>query len=92
MLKFDRLSSTEGGIKRDKLLDYLAEKGIATRQGTHSPHTLECYKKLCKIDAEDIPNAYACDRLSITLPLYVQMTDEEQDYVVEQLKKAYSFI
>jgi dTDP-4-amino-4,6-dideoxygalactose transaminase len=24
--------------------------------------------------------------LSITLPLYVQMTDEEQDYVIQELK------
>ena len=86
MLKFDGLSSTEGGEKRDKLLTLLAEKGIATRQGTHASHTLECYRKLYGIEPESIPNAYACDRLSLTLPLFVQMTDEEQDYVVEQLE------
>jgi len=90
MLKFDGLTSTEGGIKRDKLLTALAEKGISTRQGTHAAHNLQCYQMMYGIDAEAIPNAYACDRLSITLPLYVQMTDAEQDYVVKELKETYS--
>jgi len=89
MLNFNGLSSTEGGIKRDRLLGILEEKGIATRQGTHASHTLDCYKKLYTIEAEALPNSYACDRLSVTLPLYVQMTDSEQDYVVKQLKEAY---
>jgi dTDP-4-amino-4,6-dideoxygalactose transaminase len=90
MLRFEGLTSTEGGVKRDKILSDLADKGIATRQGTHASHTLECYQKLYSIDTEALPNSYACDRLSLTLPLYVQMTDDEQDYVVEQLKEAYS--
>jgi dTDP-4-amino-4,6-dideoxygalactose transaminase len=89
MLSFDGLSSSQGGEKRDKLLTLLAEKGVATRQGTHASHTLECYRKLYGIDPECIPNAYACDRLSLTLPLYVQMSDTEQDYVVEMLVRGY---
>jgi len=89
MLRFENLTSTEGGIKRDKLLTLLADKGIATRQGTHASHTLECYQKLYGLEPEELPNSYSCDRLSITLPLYVQMTDLEQDYVVKQLKEAY---
>ena len=88
-LRFEGLSSTEGGKKRDRLLTILAEKGIATRQGTHASHTLDCYRKLYGIEPEAIPNAYACDRLSLTLPLFVQMTNDEQDYVVEQLREAY---
>jgi len=87
MLRFDGLSSTQGGKKRDKLLTLLAEKGIATRQGTHASHALECYKKLYNINPENIPNAYACDKMSLTLPLFVQMTDDDQDYVVEVLQK-----
>jgi len=88
-LQFEGLSISEGGEKRDQLLTLLEEKGIATRQGTHASHTLECYQKLYNIDFEALPNSYACDRLTLTLPLYVQMTEEEQDYVVKQLKEAY---
>jgi len=90
MLKFNEVTVTEGGLKRDKLLTILAESGIATRQGTHASHTLECYQKLYSIRAEDIPNSFTCDRLSLTLPLYVQMTDVEQEYIVDKLKEAYS--
>lgn len=88
-LRFEGLSSKRGGEKRDQFLTLLTKKGIATRQGTHASHTLECYKNIYTIEPEAIPNAYACDKLSLTLPLYVQMTDAEQDYVVEQLKEVY---
>jgi len=89
MLNFNNVSIAEGGAKRDSLLSILAEKGIATRQGTHAPHTLKCYKDLYNLDENAIPNSFLCDMLSLTLPLYVQMTDTEQDYVVNQLKEAY---
>jgi dTDP-4-amino-4,6-dideoxygalactose transaminase len=29
--------------------------------------------------------AFLADYLTLTLPLYAQMTDEEQEYVIEQL-------
>ena len=89
MLRFDGLTSSEGGEKRDTLLALLEQKGIATRQGTHASHSLECYKKIYNLDDEQLPNSFACDKLSLTLPLYVQMTDAEQDYVAEQLKEVY---
>jgi len=89
MLKFDDLSSFEGGEKRDKILTLLSEKGIATRQGAHASHALECYRLKYGLHQEALPVSYACDRLSLTLPLYVQMTDTEQDYVVEMLQEAF---
>ena len=89
MLSFDCLSIEEGGKKRDRILTLLAENGIATRQGAHASHMLECYRDKYGLDAEALPNSYKCDKLSLTLPLYVQMTDTEQDYVVEQLKETY---
>ena len=89
MLSFDGLSSYEAGIKRDRLLTLLSEKGIATRQGAHASHTLECYQKEYGLEFEALPVSYACDRRSLTLPLYVQMTDSEQDYVIEKLEEVY---
>jgi len=38
---------------------------------------------------EQFPNAYLADRLSLTLPLYVQMTMAEQEFVVNELKHAF---
>ena len=79
-----------GGDLRNQLLSLLAAEGVSTRQGTHACHLLECYQVAEGMAQDSLPNAYACDRLSLTLPLYVQMTDAEQDYVVEKLKEAYT--
>jgi len=72
--------------KRNQLMHRLGEKGIAVRQGTHAVHTLGYYQKKYGLSPEDFMNAFIADRVSITLPLYVQMTDEEQDLVIRELK------
>lgn len=77
----------EGGKYRNNLLQKLENKGIATRQGTHAIHLLGYYKNRFGFVPEDYINAYACDRLSITLPLYVGMSDDEQRYVIECISK-----
>lgn len=89
MLDLEKLgiaSVEEGGNYRNRLLALLEERGIATRQGTHAVHMLGYYKNRFRYKPEDYPHAYACDHLSITLPLYVQMTDEDQQYVVDQFR------
>jgi len=64
----------------------LKEKGIATRQGTHAVHILDYYKQKYNIKANDYTNALAADERSLTLPLYPQMTSEEQEYVIEYIR------
>lgn len=78
--------TASGGKLRNELLQILEERGIATRQGTHAVHTLGYYRKRFGYEPEDYPNAYACDQLSITLPLYVQMEEEDQIRVVEEIR------
>lgn len=80
-------TTAAGGAFRNELLQRLENQGIATRQGTHAVHMLGYYKKRFDYRPEDMPNSYACDHLSITLPLYVGITDEEQRYVVATMRK-----
>lgn len=90
MLNIEKLgidSIAEGGEFRNRLLQKLEDICIATRQGTHAVHMLGYYRNRFGYVPEDLPNAYACDHLSITLPLYVQMTDEDQEYVVRKIRK-----
>ncbi|MCF0107154.1 MAG: DegT/DnrJ/EryC1/StrS aminotransferase family protein [Holdemanella sp.] len=75
-----------GGDYRNILLQKLEDKGIATRQGTHAVHMLGYYKNKFGYKSEDYPNAYACDHLSITLPLYVGMTEDDQEYIVDTIR------
>ena len=80
-------SVAEGGAFRNRLMQELEDKGIATRQGTHAIHLLGYYKNRFGYQPEDFPHAYACDHLSITLPLYVQMTDDDQVFVVNTIRQ-----
>lgn len=82
-----RATVDEGNAFRNELMNQLEQNGIATRQGTHALHTLGYYVGKYGFRHEDLPGAYACDRLSIALPLFVTMTEEDQDYVIEMLEK-----
>ena len=75
-------------IKRNRLMHLLEEKGIATRQGTHAVHTLGYYQKKYQLKPEDYLQSYAADRLSITLPLYAQMSHDEFEYIIMNIKEA----
>lgn len=89
MLDMDKLDINNvkaGGEYRNILLQKLEDKGIATRQGTHAVHMLGYYKNRFGYVAEDYMNAYACDHLSITLPLFVGLNEEDQEYIVETIR------
>ena len=74
--------------RRNALMERLEDQGIATRQGTQAVHVLGYYRRKYGLQPADFPSSYLADRLSLALPLYAQMTDEEQDYVVQQLKRS----
>ncbi len=73
--------------RRNQLMRRLEQAGVATRQGTHAPIALGYYRRKYDLRIEDYPNAYMADRLTLTLPLYPQMTDVEQDRVVDELRR-----
>lgn len=74
--------------QRNTLLRILQQKGIAVRQGTHAVHTTARYRGTHRLEPASLPGALTADRLSVALPLFPQMTGEEQDYVVAQLARA----
>lgn len=74
--------------RRNDVMARLEEQGIATRQGTHAPVLLGYYASKYGLRAQDFPNAYLADRLSLTLPLYPQLTPSEQSLVCERLVEA----
>ena len=74
--------------RRNALMDTLEASGVATRPGTHAVHMLGLYRDQFGFEPAEFPNAYIADRLSLTLPLYAQMTDEEQQYVIDHVLRA----
>jgi dTDP-4-amino-4,6-dideoxygalactose transaminase len=72
--------------KRDKVRTYLAERGIATNVSWPMPvyrqKFYQAYKHKIAPVAERVTKSVLC------LPLYYEMTGDEQNYVVETLIKA----
>lgn len=71
--------------QRNALMAAMEENGIITRQGTHAPPHLHYYARKYGIRPEDFPVAHMAERMSITLPLYAGMTEDESARVVEAL-------
>lgn len=73
--------------QRNHVMKELTARGIATRPGTHAPPTLDYYAKKYSLRPEQFPNACLAERLTITLPLYPDMTDAEQATVCSTLRE-----
>jgi dTDP-4-amino-4,6-dideoxygalactose transaminase len=74
---------------RDAVMAKLEARGIATRQGTHAAALQGYYSEKYGLSPAQFPVACLAERLSMTLPLYPQMTDEEQEFVVNNLRGAF---
>jgi len=87
-LTLDKIN--ELNIKRNQLMSDLENVGISVRQGTHAVHTLGFYKNKYDFSDNTFLKSYTADRLSITLPLYANMTDAEFDYVISNINNLIS--
>ncbi len=75
--------------RRNELMLRLESEGIATRQGTHSPILTGFYANKYSILPDDFPQSYLADRLSLALPLFPQMTEDDQSLVVSRMLQIY---
>jgi perosamine synthetase len=72
-------------MKRNDLMEYLQQKGISTRPGTHAVHMLGYYAKTYQIQPDDFPGAYAANEYSMSIPLHNKMVKEDFEYIVNAL-------
>jgi len=73
-------------INRNDLMEYLQQRGIATRPGTHAVHMLGFYAQKYNILPTDFPGAQAVNDNSMSIPLHNRMSAEDFDYIVTILK------
>lgn len=71
--------------ERNILMSKLEERGIMTRPGTHAVHIQKLYQEKYGFHKMDFPRAYAADRLTIALPFYPNMTEQEKEYLFQHL-------
>ena len=70
---------------RNDLMEDLNGKGISTRPATHAVHMLSYYKNKYKINPEKYLVSFAASQCSISIPLFNGMTEDEQNYVIENI-------
>ncbi len=73
-------------VSRDGLMQALLNRGISTRRGVMAIHHEAPYRRAR--GADSLPETEAATRETLILPLYHQMTEDEQDYVVENIVDA----
>lgn len=71
---------------RNKVIENMAEKGIATNVH-YKPLPMHTAYKNLGFDIKEYPNAYNQYANEITLPLHTLLKDEEVRYVIEEFKK-----
>jgi dTDP-4-amino-4,6-dideoxygalactose transaminase len=67
-------------------MERLAELKIQTRPGTHAVHRLGYYVNKYGLRPEQFPNACRAEDTTITLPIFPGMSDEQQKFVVDNIR------
>ena len=77
-------------VKRDELRRFLSDAGIGTEVYYPFPlHLQECFAEL-NYKKGDFPAAEHAAGHTLALPVYPEMSDDQQAYVVEKIKAFYS--
>jgi len=75
--------------RRDELKNYLQESGIGTEVYYPVPlHRQQCFEFL-KYKAGDLPVTEQAALECLSLPIYAELTSQQQDYVVEKIAEFY---
>ena len=78
-----------GQAFRNRVIEHMAEAGVATNVHYQPLPLLTAYKNL-GFDIADFPNAYAQFENEITLPLHTKLSDADIDEVSRALHAAYT--
>ena len=74
-------------LKRDKIIYKLQRANIGITVNYRPIHLLSYYKNKFRISRGSLPNAERIGDSTITLPMYLKMTEDEINYVISVLKK-----
>lgn len=73
-------------MERNRLIEYMAEKGVATNVHYKPLPMHTAYQEL-GFEMDNYPNAYRQYENEITLPLHTSLSDEQTGYVIETIRK-----
>ncbi len=75
-----------GDGSRDRIMQYLGDHGVETRAYFYPPVHEQTY--FSRFATRALPKTERLARRVITLPFYATLTDEQMNYMVEQLQDA----
>jgi len=76
------------GESRDHIMQQLLERNISTRRAVMAIHQEKPYRSTCS--GTQLPNTCLVAATGMILPLFHQMTESEQDYVVDAIREVLS--
>jgi len=74
-----------GARNRDEVMERLAERGVSTRLYYPAFHRQGVFQGHGDFAAADFPCALEYERTALSLPIYPELTLEDQEYVIENL-------
>jgi perosamine synthetase len=72
-------------VKRDKVIQNLAKRGISSKPYLPSIHLFDFYKKMFKYKVGDFPISEKVSNSSIALPFYISLKDKDVKFIVDSL-------
>ena len=76
---------TPPGVPAARLISELRSRDIEAMTGTNAIPFTRYYSARYGISEHDLPNTIAVARKTVTLPLYPQMSEADQDEVVQAI-------
>ena len=80
------IDEAQAPLKRNDLMEFLQQRGVSTRPGTHAVHMLKYYRDNMGTQPDDFPGARDADQLSMAIPLHNRMVGEDFSYIVATLR------
>lgn len=77
-------------ISRDDLIQQMADHGVGMSVHFIPLHLHPYWKDFYSLDSKDFPKATKYFNNAFSLPLYTKMTDEDQTFVIDNLKQVLS--
>lgn len=73
--------------KREELVEFLKENGISS--GIYYPVPIHLQKAYANLEYKEgsLPNAEYLSKRTFAIPMFAELTDEEKEYIVKNLKK-----
>jgi perosamine synthetase len=77
--------TADAPISRDELMQHLLDRGISTRRGIMATHREKPYWD--NVVDGNLPNTNLLADMSIILPIFHEMTDEQQEHVMNSIRE-----